>query len=38
MGKLAGEAEDGDLKLHFDGHPRLEFKEAKVTTDADCRR
>lgn len=29
-----GESENGPLKLHFDGHLRLEFKGAKVTTDA----
>jgi len=34
MGNLAGETENGGLKLHFDGHLRLEFRGAKVTTDA----
>ena len=29
-----GEAQEGGLKLHFDGHLRLEFRGAKVTTDA----
>ena len=29
-----GEAQDGGLKLLFDGHLRLEFRGAKVTTDA----
>jgi hypothetical protein len=29
-----GEAKDGGMKLHFDGHLRLEFRGAKVTTDA----
>ena len=29
-----GEAKNGLLKLHFDGHLRLEFRGAKVTTDA----
>ena len=29
-----GEIENAGLKLHFDGHLRLEFKGAKVTTDA----
>ena len=29
-----GEAENGALKLQFDGHLRLEFRGAKVTTDA----
>jgi hypothetical protein len=28
------EPQDEDLKLNFDGHLRLEFKGAKVTTDA----
>jgi len=31
---VAGEAENVGLKLHFDGHLRLEFRGAKVTTDA----
>jgi Transposase DDE domain group 1 len=30
----AGESENTALKLHFDGHLRLEFRGAKVTTDA----
>jgi hypothetical protein len=34
MGNLAGEAENGSLRLDFDGHLRLEFRGAKVTTDA----
>jgi hypothetical protein len=34
MGNLAGEAENGGLKLHFDARLRLEFRGAKVTTDA----
>jgi len=34
MGNLAGEAENGGLKLHFDTRLRLEFRGAKVTTDA----
>ena len=34
MGNLAGEAEKGGLKLDFDGQLRLEFRGAKVTTDA----
>jgi hypothetical protein len=29
-----GEAKNGGMKLHFDGHLRLEFRGAKVTTDA----
>jgi hypothetical protein len=29
-----GEGENAALKLHFDGHLRLEFRGAKVTTDA----
>jgi len=29
-----GEGENTALKLHFDGHLRLEFRGAKVTTDA----
>jgi len=29
-----GESENTGLKLHFDGHLRLEFRGAKVTTDA----
>jgi hypothetical protein len=29
-----GEAQNDDLKLHFDSHLRLQFKGAKVTTDA----
>jgi len=28
-----GEGQKGGLKLHFDGHLRLEFRGAKVTTD-----
>jgi len=34
MGNLAGEAENVGLKLDFDGHLRLEFRGARVTTDA----
>ena len=34
MGNLAGEEENGGLRLAFDGHLRLEFRGAKVTTDA----
>lgn len=34
MGNLAGEAENGGLKLHFDARLRLESRRAKVTTDA----
>jgi hypothetical protein len=34
MGNLAGEAESGGLKLDFDSRLRLEFRGAKVTTDA----
>jgi len=34
MGNLEGEAENGGLKLHFDARLRLEFRGAKVTTDA----
>ena len=34
MDNLAGEAENGGLKLDFDGQLRLEFRGAKVTTDA----
>lgn len=34
MGNLAGEAENGGLKLDFDARLRLEFRGAKVTTDA----
>ncbi len=34
MGNLTGEAENGRLRLAFDGHLRLEFRGAKVTTDA----
>ena len=30
----AGEGENAGLKLHFDGHLRLEFRGAKVTSDA----
>jgi hypothetical protein len=30
----AGESENSALRLHFDGHLRLEFRGAKVTTDA----
>jgi hypothetical protein len=29
-----GEGENGDLRLDFDGHLRLEFRGARVTTDA----
>jgi hypothetical protein len=29
-----GESQKGGLKLHFDGHLRLEFRGARVTTDA----
>ena len=29
-----GESENNALKLQFDGHLRLEFRGAKVTTDA----
>ncbi len=29
-----GESQKGGLRLHFDGHLRLEFRGAKVTTDA----
>jgi hypothetical protein len=29
-----GEAKEGGLKLKFDRHLRLEFRGAKVTTDA----
>jgi hypothetical protein len=29
-----GEGENAGLKLHFDGHVRVEFRGAKVTTDA----
>jgi len=29
-----GESENACLKLHFDGHLMLEFRGAKVTTDA----
>lgn len=29
-----GESEKGGLKLHFDGHLRIEFRGARVTTDA----
>ena len=29
-----GESQEGGLKLHFDGHLRLVFKGAKVTSDA----
>jgi len=29
-----GEGENAGLKLHFDGHLRVEFRGAKVTTDA----
>jgi len=29
-----GESENAGLKLHFDGHLRLEFRGARVTTDA----
>jgi len=34
MGNLVGEAESGGLKLDFDARLRLEFRGAKVTTDA----
>jgi hypothetical protein len=34
MGNLAGEEENGGLKLDFDARLRLEFRGAKVTTDA----
>jgi len=34
MGNLAGEAENGGLKLHFDGQLGLELRGARVTTDA----
>jgi len=34
MGNLAGEAENGRLRLAFDGHLRLEFRGVRVTTDA----
>ena len=34
MGNPAGEAENGGLRLDFDSHLRLEFRGAKVTTDA----
>ena len=34
MGNLEGEAENGGLKLDFDACLRLEFRGAKVTTDA----
>jgi hypothetical protein len=34
MGNPEGEAENGRLRLAFDGHLRLEFRGAKVTTDA----
>ena len=34
MGNLAGEAESGGLKLDFYARLRLEFRGAKVTTDA----
>jgi hypothetical protein len=34
MGNLAGETESGGLKLDFDSCLRLEFRGAKVTTDA----
>jgi len=34
MGNLAGEAKNGGLRLDFDAHLRLEFRGAKVTTDA----
>lgn len=30
----AGESPDTGLKLHFDGHLRLQFRGAKVTSDA----
>jgi len=29
MGNLAGEAEGGGLKLHFDARLRLEFRELR---------
>ncbi|RJP34903.1 MAG: IS1380 family transposase [Actinobacteria bacterium] len=34
MGNLAGEGENGSLRLDFDARLRLEFRGAKVTTDA----
>ena len=34
MGNLAGEAEDGGLKLRFHARLRLDFRGAKGTTDA----
>jgi hypothetical protein len=34
MGNLAGEGENGGLRLDFDARLRLEFRGAKVTTDA----
>ena len=34
MGNLVGEVENGGMRLDFDGHLRLEFTGAKVTTDA----
>ncbi|MDY6795778.1 MAG: transposase, partial [Actinomycetota bacterium] len=34
MGNLAGEAENGGLRLDFDARLRLEFRGARVTTDA----
>jgi hypothetical protein len=34
MGNLAGEGENEGLKLDFDAHLKLEFRGAKVTTDA----
>jgi hypothetical protein len=36
-GNPLGEAKNEGLKLHFDGHLRLEFRGAKVTSDAGLR-